>query len=144
MNKEYAFKKQNSEKLRCKTTAIKQCAINLAQRRRSKQNRDQSKLITLLSKRQLEDSSNIVNGLQLRYFTRPIPVFIRFIWEITNLKKSAYGSTTMFTEIYVQYYNVYRNIQLFRERLSEKVHATISKRIVGGFEFTNFRRNLKK
>ena len=28
------------------------------------------------------------------------------------------------------------NIQLFRERLSEKVHATILKGIVGGFEFT--------
>ena len=27
-------------------------------------------------------------------------------------------------------------IQLFRERLSEKVHATIPKGIVGGFEFT--------
>ena len=27
-------------------------------------------------------------------------------------------------------------IQLFRERLSEKVHATILKGIVGGFEFT--------
>ena len=28
-------------------------------------------------------------------------------------------------------------IQLFRERLSEKVHATILKGIVGGFEFTS-------
>ena len=28
------------------------------------------------------------------------------------------------------------NIQLFRERLSEKVHATIPKGIVGSFEFT--------
>ena len=28
------------------------------------------------------------------------------------------------------------NILLFRERLSEKVHATILKGIVGGFEFT--------
>ena len=28
------------------------------------------------------------------------------------------------------------NIQLFRERLLEKVHATILKGIVGGFEFT--------
>ena len=27
-------------------------------------------------------------------------------------------------------------IQLFRERLSEKVHATIPKGIVGGFKFT--------
>ena len=34
--------------------------------------------------------------------------------------------------------NVIRDlyIQLFRERLSEKVHATIPKGIVGGFEYT--------
>ena len=36
------------------------------------------------------------------------------------------------------------NIQLFRERLSEKVHATIPKGIVGGFEFSILRRNLKE
>ena len=36
------------------------------------------------------------------------------------------------------------NIQLFRERLSEKVHATIPKGIVGGFEFTVVQRNLKE
>ena len=35
-------------------------------------------------------------------------------------------------------------IQLFRERLSEKVHATIPKGIVGGFEFTVLQRNLKE
>ena len=34
-------------------------------------------------------------------------------------------------------------IQLFRERLSEKVHATIPKGVVGGFEFTVLQRNLK-
>ena len=37
-----------------------------------------------------------------------------------------------------------QSIQLFRERLSEKVHATISKGIVGGFEFSVLLRNLKK
>ena len=31
---------------------------------------------------------------------------------------------------------MYACIQLFQERLSEKVHATIQKGIVGGFEFT--------
>ena len=36
------------------------------------------------------------------------------------------------------------DIQLFRERLSEKVHATIPKGIVGGFEFTVLQRNLKE
>ena len=35
-------------------------------------------------------------------------------------------------------------IQLFRERLSEKVHATIPKGIVGGFEFTVLQRNLRE
>ena len=35
-------------------------------------------------------------------------------------------------------------IQLFRERLSEKVHATIPKGIVGGFEFLVLQRELKE
>ena len=35
-------------------------------------------------------------------------------------------------------------IQLFRERLSEKVHATIPKGIVGSFELTFLLRNLKE
>ena len=35
-------------------------------------------------------------------------------------------------------------IQLFRDRLSEKVHATIPKGLVGGFEFTVLQRNLKE
>ena len=37
-----------------------------------------------------------------------------------------------------------RHIQLFGERLSERVHSTIPKGIVGGFEFTVLQRNLKK
>ena len=42
--------------------------------------------------------------------------------------------------------NVIRDlyIQLFRERLSEKVHTTIPKGIVGGFEYTILQRNLKE
>ena len=35
-------------------------------------------------------------------------------------------------------------IQLFLERLSEKVHATIPKGIVGGFKFAFPQRNLKE
>ena len=35
-------------------------------------------------------------------------------------------------------------IQLFRERLSEKLYATILKGIVGGFQFTVLQRNLKE
>ena len=36
------------------------------------------------------------------------------------------------------------SIQLFRQRLSEKVHATISKGIVGGFQFSVCQRSLKE
>ena len=36
------------------------------------------------------------------------------------------------------------SIQLFREKLAGKVHATIPKGIVGGFEFTVVQRNLKE
>ena len=35
-------------------------------------------------------------------------------------------------------------VHLFRERLSEKVHATIPKGILGGFEFTVPQKNLKE
>ena len=35
-------------------------------------------------------------------------------------------------------------IQLFRERLSGKVHVTVPKGIVGGFEFTVIQRSLKE
>ena len=36
------------------------------------------------------------------------------------------------------------SIQLFQERLSEKVHATIPKGIVGDIESTVFQRNFKE
>ena len=39
---------------------------------------------------------------------------------------------------------VVAGIQLFPEKLSEKVHATITKGIVGGFEFAVLQRNLKE
>ena len=39
---------------------------------------------------------------------------------------------------------IYREVCSFRERLSEKVHATIPKGIVGGFEFTVLQRTLKE
>ena len=39
---------------------------------------------------------------------------------------------------------MYTSIQLFRERLSDKVHKTTAKDIVGGFEFTVFQRNLEE
>ena len=37
---------------------------------------------------------------------------------------------------------MYTSIQLFRERLSDKVHETTPKGIAGGLEFTVFQRNL--
>ena len=40
--------------------------------------------------------------------------------------------------------SMYTSIQLFRERLSDKVHTTTPKGIVGGFEFTVFQRNLEE
>ena len=40
--------------------------------------------------------------------------------------------------------NTVSSIQLFRKRLSEKVHRTIPKGIVGEFEFTVLRRSLKE
>ena len=39
---------------------------------------------------------------------------------------------------------LYIYMYLFRERLSERVHATSMKRIVGGFEFIVLQRNLKE
>ena len=36
------------------------------------------------------------------------------------------------------------NIQLFQERLSEKVHATIPKGNVGGFKFTVFLKKFER
>ena len=39
---------------------------------------------------------------------------------------------------------MYTSIQLFREKLSDKVHEATPKGIVGGFEFTVFQRNLKE
>ena len=35
-------------------------------------------------------------------------------------------------------------VNLFREKLSKKVHATVPKGIVGGFEFLVLQRNLKE
>ena len=54
-----------------------------------------------------------------------------------NLRKINYN-----IKLYRAIYNNY--IQLFREKLSEKVRATIPKGIVGGFEFTVVQRSLKK
>ena len=60
-----------------------------------------------------------------------------------NIKKI--GSTnTMVGHIPSTHTFESRHIQLFRERLSDKVNATSPKGIVGGLEFTVFQRNLKE
>ena len=45
---------------------------------------------------------------------------------------------------FVAFWNASLCLQLFRERLSEKVHTTIPKGIVGGFDCTVLQRNLKQ
>ena len=55
-----------------------------------------------------------------------------------NCTRALIGCFLVITRHYV------RGIQLFRERLSEKVHATTPKGIVGGFGFTVLQRNLKE
>ena len=50
----------------------------------------------------------------------------------------------MATDIAKSITSARNSIQLCRQRLSEKVHATILKGIVGGFEFTVLQRNLKE
>ena len=80
---------------------------------------------------------------------------------LLNCKQSSYYATFLITKKYIFYsyppdtantktispsgsVHSARYIQLFRERLSEKVHATNPKGIVGGFELTVFQRNLKE
>ena len=55
------------------------------------------------------------------------------------MKRGLCDSSTLWKRIYsIQFASF--DIQLFRERLSEKVHPTIPKGIVGGFEFTVLQR----
>ena len=101
-------------------------------------------------------------SLSLSFFFRILLNFISFIWSSHLLaptglcgemlsvqlppflqKKSESGKGTVFFSLFlfclfVCFY------QLFRERLSEKVHATIPKSIVGGFEFLVVPKNLKE
>ena len=84
-------------------------------------------------------------------------IFVSF-FVLYNLKRNLKGSyVNIFCQKSLSYANHYQLpmassgpeklqflIQLFREKLSEKVHATIPKGIMGGFEFTVLRRNLKE
>ena len=63
-------------------------------------------------------------------------------WPLSSVPKVAIvrGST-----VYKRgTFSVKNGTQLFRERLSEKEHATMPKGIVGGFEFTVLQRNLQE
>ena len=64
-------------------------------------------------------------------------------WRVTRRKRNSwYKCFTV--QVFVVCSNSISHIQLFRERLSGKVHATILKGIVCGFEFSVFQRNLKQ
>ena len=101
-------------------------------------------------------------SLSLSFFFHILLNFISFTWSSHLLaptglcgerlsvqllpflqKKSESGKGTVFFSLFlfclfVCFY------QLFRERLSEKVHATIPKSIVGGFELPVVPKNLKE
>ena len=62
-------------------------------------------------------------------------------FKIKEAIKRAWSVSRLFTKRTIFAHSL---IQLFRERLSGKVHATILKGIVGGFEFSCFQRNLKE
>ena len=100
----------------------------------------------------------------LRYYLIFVQVFIQFLISqrsrvripykpefffsgfLFAAAKVAYITAMIFIDIILHsaVHMYYFHIQLFRERLSEKVHATIPKGIVGGFEFTFLHRNLKE
>ena len=67
----------------------------------------------------------------MRVFTVPSPIF-----DFFNIKQCPGLEDNKTRPLYI--------VQLFRERLSEKVHATIPKGIVGGFVCPVLRRNLKE
>ena len=56
------------------------------------------------------------------------------VWDTNMAAVSLFWNTNMAAVTSCE--NALLCIQLFRERLSEKVHVTIPKGIVGGFKFT--------
>ena len=84
--------------------------------------------------------ANYLKVVSLRY-RKMCPIIHKKIMLIACL--SIESLNIIFLELQVRQ-NMTENIQLFRERLSEKVHATIPKGIVGGFEFSVLQRNLKE
>ena len=67
----------------------------------------------------------------------------RFLPLLLTANVNLYHNVTKF-RLYLLFCVDYICIQLFQERLSEKVYATIPKGIVGGSECTVLQRNLKE
>ena len=79
----------------------------------------------------------------IRSSTAPISRIIKYCVICLISLRSVFTAIKCISEPFCAFLYTDRNdrvpfpfIQLFRERLSEKVHATIPKGIVGGFEFT--------
>ena len=64
--------------------------------------------------------------------------------NLCRSKTSLLKTSNANVELMPLFTGIKENIQLFRERLSEKVHATMPKGIVGGFDFTVLQRNLRE
>ena len=73
-----------------------------------------------------------------------------FVWYHSNqpslftISYSVTSNMALLIVIIVKYKGQALYIQLFRKRLSEKVHANLPKGIVGGFQCSVLQRNLKK
>ena len=104
-------------------------------------------------KKDMENYSNKIPGNINIYELQKITLLssAHLLWRVLSIKqkpvclpksmvwtRSWERKSTTNTVAYISF------IQLFRERLSNKVHATTAKCIVGGLEFTVFQRNLKE
>ena len=104
-------------------------------------------------KKDMENYSNKIPGNINIYELQKITLLssAHLLWRVLSIKqkpvclpksmvwtRSWERKSTTITAAYISFK------QLFRERLSDKVHATTAKCIVGGLEFTVFQRNLKE
>ena len=95
------------------------------------------------------ESSALESGIHLKESGIPLTIGIqnpRFHWQ--RLESSSWNPVSKNVLDFQWGYTIYvieraLRIQLFRERFSEKVHATIPKGFVGSFEFTVLQKNLK-
>ena len=82
--------------------------------------------------------TNLVASRRIEGEEASLPV--NFCRSKTSLLKTSNANV----ELMPLFTGIKENIQLFRERLSEKVHATMPKGIVSGFDFTVLQRNLRE